>query len=169
MTRIPVLAGAAFAVAARAALRQALLAKFRADVAKLNAGDHTSLLAAYADDAVLRFNPGDHRWAGDHRGKAAIDRFLRDLTRAGLQGEIKDVWLGGPPWALTLVARFDDHADAPDGSRIYANRTCLVIRTRWGRIVEHEDFYEDTGRILALERRLQELGVAPVGATPASA
>lgn len=163
MTSSPVLAGAGLAFAARFGLRRLLLAKFRRDVARLNAGDHCPLLAGYAQDAVLRFNPGDHRWAGEHRGKPAIERFLRNCTAAGLHGEIKDLWLGGAPWALTLVARFDDAAEAPDGTPIYANRTCLVVRTRWGRIVEHEDFYEDTGRILALEAKLSELGIAPVG------
>ncbi len=131
---------------------------------RLNAGDYSSLLAGYADDAVLRFNDGPHRWAGEHRGKAAIERFLQDFTAAGLQGEVRSVWVAGPPWALTLVARFDDAATAPDGEQIYANRICLVVRTRWGKIVEHEDFYEDTSRILALEARLRELGIAPVGA-----
>jgi ketosteroid isomerase-like protein len=61
-----------------------------------------------------------------------------------------------------MVARFDDAAETPDGTPIYANRVCLVVRTRWGRIVEHEDFYEDTGRILDLEAKLRELGIAPV-------
>lgn len=163
MTRTPALGGAAAAFAARALLRRLLLAKFRRDVSRLNAGDHGPLLAGYAEDAVLRFNPGDHRWAGDHHGKPAIERFLRNFTAAGLQGEIKDLWIGGPPWALTVVARFDDAARAPDGTLIYANRICLVVRTRWGKIVEHQDFYEDTGRILALEATLQELGIAPVG------
>lgn len=163
MTRTPALAGAAGAFAARALLRRLLLAKFRRDVVRLNAGDHGPLLAGYAEDAVLRFNEGEHRWAGEHRGRPAIARFLRNFTGAGLQGEIRDLWIGGPPWALTMVARFDVAARAPDGTPIYANRTCLVIRTRWGRIVEHDDFYEDTGRILALEAKLQELGIAPVG------
>jgi ketosteroid isomerase-like protein len=155
------LAGATAAVAGRALLRRLLLLKLSRDVRRLNAGDHGPLLAGYADDAVLRFNEGPHRWSGDHRGKPAIDAFLRNFTGAGLQGEIKALWIGGPPWAMTIVVRFDDHATAPDGSRIYENRTALVIRSRWGRIVEHEDFYEDTGRILALEQRLTELGIGP--------
>jgi ketosteroid isomerase-like protein len=58
--------------------------------------------------------------------------------------------------------RFDDHADGPDGTRLYENRTVLVLRTRWGKIVEHEDFYVDTGRIAEFDRKLTELGVAPV-------
>jgi hypothetical protein len=34
----------------------------------------------------------------------------------------------------------------------------LVLTTRWGRVVRHEDFYEDTGRILAFEQGLRTLG-----------
>lgn len=157
-----VLTGSALAVAGRALLPQLLLVKFGRDVEKLNAGDHSTLLNAYADDAVLRFNDGDHRWAGDWVGKAAIDRFLQNFTAAKLQGEIKQVAISGPPWALTMMVRFDDHADGPDGARIYENRTVLVMRTKWGKVVDHEDFYVDTGRILALDGKLTELGVAPV-------
>jgi hypothetical protein len=83
MTRLPVLAGAGAALAGRSLLRAALLTKLRRDVRKLNAGDYGPLLAGYADDAVLRFNEGDHRWSGEHRGKPAIERFLRDFTGAG--------------------------------------------------------------------------------------
>lgn len=160
------LTGAAAAVAGRALLPQLLLVKFRRDVGRLNAGDHAPLLAAYADDAVLRFNDGEHRWAGTWAGRDAIGRFLQNFTAAGIQGEIRQLAIAGPPWALTMLVRFDDHADGPDGSRIYANRTVLVLRTRWGRIVEHEDFYEDTGRIEAFDRRLAELGIVPVAPTP---
>jgi hypothetical protein len=62
----------------------------------------------------------------------------------------------GAPWRLTRIARFDDHAHDPSGREIYRNRTLLLARTRCGRIVLHEDFYEDTQRIIALERRLSE-------------
>lgn len=139
-----------------------LLIKLRRDVRALNAGNHRPLLARYARDAVLRFNEGDHRWSGEHRGKAAIERFLRNFAGAGLQGEIRELFVAGPPWRMTLVARFDDHATGPDGEEIYRNRTVLVGRTRWGRIVDHEDFYEDTERIGAFEARLRELGIRPV-------
>ena len=154
--------GAALAVGARALLPRLLLVKLRRDVAALNAGDHRPFLAAYADDAVLHFNEGEHRWSGDHRGKAAIDRFLRNYTGAGMQGELGTLWLSGPPWALQLAARFDDHAEGPDGEPLYANRVVVVLRTRWGRIVEHDDFYADTAGIAALDAKLTALGVAPV-------
>jgi ketosteroid isomerase-like protein len=160
-----VFAGVALAVAGRALLLRALLVKFGRDVRRLNAGDHSTLLSAYADDAVLRFNDGDHRWAGDWVGKPAIDRFLQNFTAAKVQGEIKQIALAGPPWALTMLVRFDDHADGPDGTRLYENRTVLVLRTKWGRIVDHEDFYVDTGAIEAFDRTLTELGVAPVPKT----
>ena len=159
------LAGAAGAVAvplARGLALRLLLAKLRRDVRALNAGDYRPLLSGYADDAVLRFNEGDHRWAGEHRGKAAIERFLRDFVAAGVQGEITELFVAGSPWRMTLIVRFDDYANAPGGEQIYRNRTALVVRARWGRIVSQEDFYEDTERIGALETRLNELGIARV-------
>lgn len=157
-----VLTGAALAVVGRALIPKLLLVKFEQDVKKLNAGDHSSLLDAYADDAVLHFNDGDHRWAGDWRGKAGIDRFLQNYTAAKVQGEIKQIAISGPPWALTMLVRFDDYADGPDGTRLYENRTVLVLRTKWGKIVDQEDFYVDTGTIETLDRKLTELGVAAV-------
>lgn len=169
MTRSSVLVGAGAAVAANVLLKQALLVKFRRDVTRLNAGDHAPLLASYADDAVLHFNTGEHRWSGDHVGKPAIDRFLRDFTRARVQGDIKGVWLSGPPWALTMAVRFDDGAKGPSGEQLYENQTCLVLRTRWGKIVDQVDYYVDTKRIVGLEKRLNELGVEPVGAVPPTA
>lgn len=155
--------GAGAAIAARALLPRLLLVKLRRDVRALNAGDHRPLLSAYADDAVLVFNRGDHRWSGEHRGKAAIDRFLRDFVAAGLQGELGELFVAGPPWRLTLIGRFDDRATGPDGTELYANRIVLIVRTRWGRIVRQEDYYEDTERIAVLEARLRELGIEPVG------
>ena len=62
---------------------------------------------------------------------------------------------------MTLVVRFDDWAEAPDGRQIYSNHTMLLARTRWGRIVEQRDFYEDTSRILSLEASLREIGIEP--------
>ena len=156
------LAGGALAIGARSLMNTLMLEKFRADVRALNSGDYSGLLASYADDAVLAFNDGPHRWAGEHRGKDAIEVFLRDFTGAGLQGEVLELWTSGPPWAMSLAARFNDHADAPSGERIYSNEVVVVIRTRMGKIVRHEDYYTDTARILAFEEKLTELGIDPV-------
>lgn len=156
------LIGAIAALGGRALFNRLLLRQLRRGVVRLNAGDYSSLLANYAEDAVLHFNDGPHRWAGEHRGRDAIERFLREFVAAGLKGEIKQLWTSGPPWALTMVARFDDEAVDPEGERIYSNRVAMVVRTRWGRIVEQEDFYEDTERIPALETALRARGVTPV-------
>ena len=156
------LGGAALAIGVRALVPQLLTIKFGRDTKRLNAGDHSTLLDAYADDAVLHFAGGQHRWAGDWVGKAEIGRFLQNFTAAHVQGKIKKIAISGPPWALTMWVRFDDHADGPDGMRLYENRTVLVIRTRWGKIVDHEDFYIDTVRLGDFDRKLYELAVAPV-------
>jgi ketosteroid isomerase-like protein len=159
--RLGVAAGALAAVGARALLVRVVLIKLRRDVRALNAGDYEPLLAGFADDAVLQVNDGEHRWAGEHRGKAAITRFLHNFVGAGLQGEVKELLIAGPPWRLTLLVRLDDHAQGPSGEEIYRNRTVLLARSRWGKIVLQEDYYEDTGRIAALDARLSELGVLP--------
>jgi len=154
--------GSGVAIAGRALILQLLRFKFSRDVARLNTGDYSGLLAAYSDDFVLHFNEGDHRWSGDWVGKNGMERFLQNFTAAHVQGTIREIAISGPPWALTLWARFDDHADAPDGTRIYQNRTTLVLRTRWGKIVEQDDFYADTAPFGAFERKLTELGIPPV-------
>ena len=56
------IAGAGAAIAARALLPRVALLKLRRDVRRLNAGDVEPVLAGYADDAVLHFNEGPHRW-----------------------------------------------------------------------------------------------------------
>lgn len=111
---------------------------------------------------MLRFNDGDHRWAGEWIGRAGMDRFLQNFTAARIQGEIKAIATSGPLWALTMWVRFDDHADGPDGNRLYENRTVLVLRTWWGKVVDQEDFYVDTARLTDFDRKLAELGIAPV-------
>jgi ketosteroid isomerase-like protein len=163
-----VLLGAALAFAARAALPRLLLLKFAPAVARLNAGDYKPLLDNYADDFVLHFHEGPHRWSGDWVGKAGFDAFLQNFTAAGRIGEIKAVATSGPLWALTMWVRFDDHADGTDGTRLYENQTVLVLRTRWGKVVEQEDFYLDTERIARFDRKLAELGIEPI-ADPGSA
>lgn len=160
-SRSPLLVGVGFAAAlgARRALSRALLAKFRRELAALNQGDYRPLLASYSEDAVLRFAEGAHRFAGEHRGRAALERFFENFVAAGIEGEIRELHTAGPPWRLTLLVRFDDRAIGPDGEEIYSNRTLLLVRTRWGKVVEQEDFYADTVRIAELERRLRERGV----------
>ena len=155
-------AGAGGAIAARALFARVLLWQFRRDLRALNRGDYEPVLSHYAEDALLRFNTGAHRWSGEHSGKPAVARFLRNFVHAGLEGQIEEVFFAGPPWRLRIAARARDHALDAVGTELYRNHVILLARTRWGRIVLHDDFYEDTQRIEAFERRLAERGVAPV-------
>lgn len=156
---VGILIGLALLVVLRLVLKHALLFKLRRDVAALNAGDHQPLLAGYAKDAVLVFTEGDHRFSGTYNGRDEIGDFLANFVRCGIKGDIKDAWLAGWPWSMTILVLFDDHADSPAGERIYQNHTILKCRTRWGKIVHQEDFYFDTIRMLDFDRKLTELGL----------
>ncbi|MGK2954395.1 MAG: nuclear transport factor 2 family protein [Solirubrobacterales bacterium] len=153
--------GAALALGVRALMNRIILEKLRSDVRSLDSGDYGPLLSGYADDAVLHFNEGDHRWAGDHVGKDGIERFLQTFTGAGLKGEVTEILTSGPPWAMTVAARFNDRATAPDGEVIYTNKVVVLAKTRWGKIFDQADFYEDTERIPAFDRKLTELALEP--------
>ena len=149
------LLGAAGAILARTGLRRAMLIKLRRDLAALNAGDYHPLLASFADEAVLVFASGTHRWAGQHHGRASIEAFLQNFVAAGLQGDFRDLLIGGPPWKMRAAVRFDDHAEDPTGTRVYDNRTVLYVTFRWAKVVRQEDFFADTSRIEAFEQHLQ--------------
>ena len=68
-----------------------------------------------------------HVEAGVAQRVRALEAFLAEYVHAGVQGRIVGLWTSGPPWALTIVARFDDHADAADGTRLYENVAVLVL------------------------------------------
>ena len=159
---IGILIGVALVVLLRVAFIRLLLVKLRRDVAAINAGDHEPLLAGYAKDAVLEFNDTIPRWAGEggqHVGRDAIGEFLASFVRAGIQGEIVEGWVGGWPWSMTILVRFDDHAEDEAGKRVYENHTVLLCRTRWGKIVHQEDYYVDTVRMKAFDQNLTSRGL----------
>ena len=47
---------------------------------------------------------------GEHRGKPAIEAFLRRFVEAGIVGEAHDILVNGPPWRTTVCMLFLDHA-----------------------------------------------------------
>jgi ketosteroid isomerase-like protein len=116
----------------------------RRNAGELARGDLGPLLSGYADDAVLVF-PGSSSWGGEHRGKPAIEAFLRRFIDVGLVGEVHDILVNGPPWRTTVCVLFTDRAEADDGTLVYENRAVLFARVVWGKIVYQEDF-EDTQR-----------------------
>ena len=135
------------------------------NIERLNAGDHGPVLAMYSPEARFSF-PGDNSWAtmfqphqrgrtavATHRGRQEIEAFLRRFTELGIQLVIEDILVNGPPWRARAAVRCHDFAPG-DGGDVYTNRAVLWIETRWGRIVEHED-YEDTERSAAYDTYLE--------------
>ena len=136
----------------------------RRNIRRLTAGDYRPALAMFAADAELRF-PGDNTWArqhrpvpehgraphATHRGRAEIEAFLLRFVDEGLQMEVEDILVNGPPWNLRAAAIVHDWIPGPDGGDRYANRAVLYVRSVWGRIRVQED-YEDTQRVAALDR-----------------
>jgi uncharacterized protein (TIGR02246 family) len=140
------------AVLARPLYAAAVRAILRRNVAALMAGDPGPLLKMYADDATLTF-PGDHSWGPVYRGREEIEGFLRRFLAAGLRGEVSDVFVAGPPWATRIAIRFDDWAHDAAGTKVYENNAVIVLRTRWGKVVD-EHLYEDTQKVAAFDALL---------------
>jgi ketosteroid isomerase-like protein len=124
----------------------------RRSLRALAQGDPGPLLAGYAEDAVLVF-PGRSSWAGEHRGKPAIEAFLRRYLEAGIVGEPRDIVVNGPPWRTTVCVVFLDHVVDESGTVVYENRAVIFGRVVWGKIVYHEDF-EDTQKAEAFDAYL---------------
>ena len=89
----------------------------RRNIAALNAGDHGPALAMFADDLQFSF-PGDNSWATEfrplergrqshvtHRGRAEMERFLQRFVDAGIQMEVEDILVNGPPWNMRAAVR----------------------------------------------------------------
>ena len=55
---------------------------------------------------------------------------------------------------MRAAVRVRDWIIDDKGRDIYSNRAVLMVRARWGRIYEQED-YEDTERVAAFDRRGQ--------------
>ena len=128
----------------------------RRSITRLNAGDAGPLLAMLSQDVELSF-PGANSWADEfrpgcagrhrhvtHRGTAEVTRFLARYLAAGIQMEVEDILVNGPPWNLRAAVRCFVWSPGPSGDR-YTNRAILYVTSRWGRLRTQED-YEDTER-----------------------
>ena len=155
----------------------------RRSVTKLNAGDYGPALGIFSDDAVLCF-PGVSSWStrfrppqlgrepfATHRGRAEIEAFLQAYVAAGIQMEVEDVLVNGPPWRTRAAARVNHGIVDAAGQVVYANRAMLVVDVRWGKAFRQED-YEDTQRVEAYDRVSPAAGRGgppPGGPGPAAA
>jgi ketosteroid isomerase-like protein len=113
----------------------------RRNIASINAGDYRPALAMFSDDIEFSF-PGDNSWADEfrpvqrgrevhvtHRGKAEVERFLQRYVAAGLQMEVEDILVNGPPWNLRAAVRVYDFSPGESGDR-YNNRAVLFVTAR---------------------------------------
>ena len=139
----------------------------RRNIRALNAGDHRPVLAMFADDLEFSF-PGDNTWATEfrplargrrahvtHRGRAEMERFLQRYVAAGIQMEVEDILVNGPPWNLRAAVRCVvwSGGTSPGAADRYTNRAVLVVTSSWGRLRTQED-YEDTERAAAFDALL---------------
>jgi hypothetical protein len=133
-------------------------------VKKLNAGDAGLFLKLAQPSAVIRF-PGDNSWStmfrpavkarephATHIGvdecRAFADRFVDE----GVQFDIEDILINGPPWNTRIALRVVSYVPHPSGGPdIYNNRALALLETSWGRLRVWED-YEDCERIAAWDR-----------------
>jgi ketosteroid isomerase-like protein len=141
--------------------KAAARALIRRNIRELNEGRYEPALAMFADDAQLTF-PGQNSWSRQHRvprggrtpdpthrGRDEIESFLRSYADLGIQMEVEDILVNGPPWNLRAAVRVHDWIPGPNGD-VYANRAVLMVRVVWGKIRSQED-YEDTERTSALD------------------
>jgi ketosteroid isomerase-like protein len=139
----------------------------RHSISRLNRGDASLLLRLASADAELAF-PGDNSWAAmyrpvrksrdrhvTHQGIDECRSFAERLVSEGIQFEVEDILVNGPPWKLRVAVRAHDFITSPTGGDdVYNNRAALFLELRWGRLVRWED-YEDTERVATWDRQRQ--------------
>lgn len=137
----------------------------RHSVRRLNAGDYSLLLRMAHPDFTLVF-PGNNSWASmirppetgrrphvTHRGVPEATRFAERFVEKGVQFEVEDILVNGPPWNTRIAVRAHSFVPGPDGKPDeYNNRAILLLEVVWGRLVRWED-YEDTERVAAWDLR----------------
>lgn len=132
----------------------------RHSIDRLNSGDASLLLKLAHEDAIIAF-PGHNSWAtmfravektraqhATHRGLEECTVFADRFTDEGVQFDIEDIIVCGPPWNTRIALRVVSHKPGPNGQDEYNNRAVALLEIRWGKLVAWED-YEDTERVAA--------------------
>lgn len=143
-------------------------AMVRHGLGKLNEGDPSFLLRLASPDAEIAF-PGNNSWSSmyrpvekgrqlhvTHRGIEECRGFAERFASEGLQFQIEDILVNGPPWRTRVAVRAHDFLPAAgQGDTVdrYSNRVLAFLELRWGRLVRWED-YEDTERVFAWDQQL---------------
>lgn len=141
-------------------------ALMRYSVKRLNAGDASMLLKLASPDAYIAF-PGNNSWSTmfrpaevgraqhpTHRGIEECRAFANQFTENGVQFDIEDILVNGPPWNTRIGLRVTSFIPParPGDADIYNNRALALLEIKWGKLVAWED-YEDTERVAAWDER----------------
>jgi hypothetical protein len=79
--------------------------------------------------------------------------FAGRFVDRGVQFEIEDILVNGPPWNLRVAVRAHDFVPCTGGEDDqYNNRAVAFLELKWGRLVRWED-YEDSERVAAWDAR----------------
>ena len=141
--------------------KASIRAVMRYSIKKLNQGDYRLMLKMAHPEFELAF-PGQSSWAtmfrpqntgrqrhATHRGVAEASAFAERFVAEGIQFQIEDILVNGPPWNTRIAVRAYNFIAGPQGhDDAYNNRALLFLELRWGRLVRWED-YEDTERVAA--------------------
>jgi len=135
----------------------------RYSIGKLNCGEADLLLRLASPDVYIAF-PGDNSWATmfrpmhkdrrchpTHRGIDECRAFADRFASEGIQFEIEDILVNGPPWNTRIALRVQSYKPGAGGPDEYNNRAIALLEVRWGKLVAWED-YEDTERVAAWDR-----------------
>ena len=143
-------------------------ALLRRGIRRLNEGDYALMLKMAHPDLELAF-PGDHSWSTmfrpqvlgrdrhvTHRGIDEVVAFADRFVAEGIQFDVEDILVNGPPWNTRIAVRVRDYVPGADGSAdAYNNRAILFQEIRWGRLVRWET-YEDTQRVVEWDARRRQ-------------
>ncbi len=130
---------------------------------KVSKGELRLPLLGVAKDACLFF-PGESSFGGEHRGKPAIEAWMRRFASLRPEFRVHDGTAAGPPWNMRIFMRFSDRIVAPNGY-VYENEGMEFIVLRRGLIREIR-VHLDTEKVAALDA---QLGDAEGSALPSRA
>jgi hypothetical protein len=121
---------------------------------KVSKGELRLPLLGVARDACLFF-PGESSFGGEHRGKPAIEAWMRRFASLRPEFTVHDGGAAGPPWNMRIFMRFSDRIIAPNGY-VYENQGMEYIVVRLGLIREIR-VHLDTEKVTALDAQLGEV------------
>ena len=136
-------------------IRRALQALY----SKVGRGELRLVLIGLAQDAVLVF-PGTSTFSGEHRGKPAIETWMRRFASLHPQFTVHDAAVAGWPWHLRVFMRFTDRIVAPNGY-VYENTGMEYLVIRRG-LLREIHVHLDTERVTALDAQLEPAATALV-------